>query len=312
MQNLLLDFVSVTEGAALAALPWVGRGKKLEADDAATTAMRKKLNQMAMNAVVVIGEGEMDQAPMLYIGERVGLDCGLELDIAVDPLEGTNLTANGRRNAIAVIAAAPKGSLLHAPDMYMEKISVGPQAAGKIDIDAPLIDNLQILAEAKKMNVSDLKIAVQDRERHREMIEIMREAGAKVQLFDDGDVLYSIAPSLKDSSIDMFLGIGGAPEGVISAVAIKCLGGDMQGRLLLGDEEEYKRCLQMGLSNPRGALTLNQLVSSDDCIFSATGITDSFLLNGIRNKGSYQKITHTMLAYGAKKRLQFVETIHEN
>ncbi|MEW9670903.1 class II fructose-bisphosphatase [Ammoniphilus sp. 3BR4] len=309
MKQLMMDLVGVTEAAALASAPWIGRGIKHEADEAATEAMRSKLNQISMDATIVIGEGELDEAPMLYIGEKVGTGEGLKLDVAVDPLEGTSLVAKGQGNSITVIAVAPKGCLLHAPDMYMEKIAVGPKAAGKIDIDTPLIENMKIVAEANGKAISDLTIAVLDREKNQKYIQVIQEAGAKVQLFSDGDVTYSIATALEGTGIDMFVGIGGAPEGVVSAVALKCLGGDMQGRLLPSNHEEYDRCLQMGLSQVDEALRLEQLISSNQCIFAATGITESILLKGIE-KDSDKQITHSFLAYGNEKRLHFIESVH--
>lgn len=310
MKELLMEFVSLTEAAALASVPWIGRGKKYEADAAATASMRKELNQIQMDAAVVIGEGEMDEAPMLYIGEKVGTGSGPKLDIAVDPLEGTNLLANGQGNSIAVIAAAPKGCLLHAPDMYMEKIAVGPKAAGKIAIEAPLLENMKIVADANAKSISELTVMIQDRDRHRKIINEVHEAGARVLLFSDGDVTCTIAAALEGTGIDMLVGIGGAPEGVVSAVALRCLGGEMQARLLPSDEEEYNRCLQMGLPHPTDPLRMDQLVNSDECIFVATGITDGPLLRGVQSKGMNMKMTHSLLTYGNAGRVHFIESIH--
>lgn len=267
MKELVMDFLSVTETAAIALIPWIGRGKKYEADNDATVAMREKLNRIEMDAVIVIGEGELDEAPMLFIGEKVGTGHGPELDIAVDPLEGTNLLVKGQGNSIAVIASAPKGSLLHAPDMYMEKLAVGPKAAGKIDIEAPLRENMKAVAEANGKSVSDLTVMVQERERHGRIIQEIQEAGARVQLFSDGDVSYTIATAIERMGIDMLVGIGGAPEAVVSAVALKCLGGEIQGRLLPGNQQEYDRCLQMGITDPAEPLRMEQFVRSNECIF---------------------------------------------
>lgn len=311
MKQFMMEFLSVTEAAALASVPWLGRGKKYEADDAATAAMREKLNRISMEGLIVIGEGELDEAPMLYIGEKVGTGLGPKLDIAVDPLEGTNLIANGQGNSIAVIAAAPKGCLLHAPDMYMEKIAVGPKAAGKIDIEAPLVENMRIVADANGKKISELTVMIQDRERHRKMIYEVQEAGGRVILFSDGDVTYTIAVALEGTGIDMLAGIGGAPEGVVSAVALKCLGGELQGRLLPSNDKEYDRCLQMGLSNPTAPLKMNQLISSDECIFVATGISDGFFLKGVRKEGVSKTVTHSILTYGKAGCVHFIESVHQ-
>ncbi|AKG73502.1 class II fructose-bisphosphatase [Salinicoccus halodurans] len=307
MQSLALEFLKVTESAAISAFPWIGRGNKIAADDAATTAMRDALNQVPMEGTIVIGEGEIDEAPMLFIGEKLGRDEIIEVDIAVDPIEGTTPTANGQENAITVIAAAPKGTLLHAPDMYMEKMAVGPKAKGKINVEAPLIDNLKMVAEANGKDISELNVAVQDRPRHAEYIDTIRKSGAKVQLFKDGDVLYAAATCMEHIDIDMFLGVGGAPEGVLSAVAIRALGGELQARLKPRDDGETDRCKKMGIANPEGALTLNHLVCSDEGIFVATGLTDSFLLNGIKcNNGEYK--THSILIDGKENQLRFIES----
>lgn len=307
MQSLLLDFLKVTETAAIATLPLVGSGDKIVADDAATNAMRDTLNEVMMQGTIVIGEGEIDNAPMLYIGETLGRGEGPKVDIAVDPIEGTTPAVNGQNNAITVIAAAPKGTLLHAPDMYMKKLAVGPNARGKIDIDAPLQANLKAVAKANGKMVSELNVLIQDRPRHQDYINTIRESGAKVHLFKDGDVIYATATCIEKLNIDMFLGIGGAPEGVLGAVALKGLGGEMQAKLLPQDNEEFKRCLDMGLSDPEGPLTLNQLVSSNDCIFTATGITENLLLDGIKiDRGKY--VTHSILINGKEQQLRYVES----
>jgi fructose-1,6-bisphosphatase II len=311
MMKLMMDFVGVTEAAALALVPWIGRGKKNEADGVATAAMREKLNQMEMDAVIVIGEGELDEAPMLYIGEKLGTGTGPELDIAVDPLEGTNLIMKGQGNSISVIASARKGCLLHAPDMYLEKLAVGPKAAGKIDIEAPLYDNMKVVAAANGKSVSDLTIMVQDRERHNKIIQEIQNAGARVQLFSDGDVSYTIAPAIESTGIDMLIGIGGAPEAVVSAVALKCLGGEIQGRLLPSNQQEYDRCIQMGIAEPSKPLRMEQFIRTDECIFAATGITEGLFLHGIRMIGNERVVTHSMVTYGGAKKIHFIESVHE-
>ncbi|TBL74627.1 class II fructose-bisphosphatase [Paenibacillus thalictri] len=312
MNHLVLEFLKVTQAAAIASNPWVGRGRKMEADDAATTAMREVLGQIQMDGVVVIGEGELDEAPMLYIGERLGSGQGPQLDIAVDPLEGTNLVAGGMNNSSAVIAIAPRGCLLHAPDMYMEKLAVGRGAAGAIDLEAPLIDNVRSTAAALGKTLGEMTVMVQYRDRHREAIQAIREAGARIRLFDDGDVTCSIASSIEGSGVDLFYGIGGAPEGVISAVAIKCLGGEMQARLLPSGDAEYDRCQAMGLGDPGQRLALGDMVRSDECIFAATGITSGLLLNGIHLQADGSLITHSLVTCGQPHGIHFVRSVHAN
>ncbi|MGO0059589.1 class II fructose-bisphosphatase [Brevibacillus fluminis] len=311
MKQLLLDFVGVTEAAALASVPWIGRGKKLEADGDATAAMRRKLNQMQMDAVIVIGEGELDEAPMLHIGERVGAGNGPALDIAVDPLEGTNLVMKGQGNSIAVIAAAPRGCLLHAPDMYMEKLAVGPKAAGKIDITAPLLDNLHAVAKANGKRIDELTVMVQERERHAQIIQTIQQAGARVQLFGDGDVSYTVATAIEHTGIDMLVGIGGAPEAVVSAAALHSLGGEIQGRLLPSNQEEYDRCLKMGIADPLKPLRQHDFIRSHECLFAATGITDGLLLQGVRLYEQNKQITHSLVTYKSDTPLHFIESVHE-
>ncbi|MFD1848826.1 class II fructose-bisphosphatase [Oceanobacillus bengalensis] len=309
MQSLLLDFLKVTESAAVAAMPWVGSGDKIAADGAATNAMRENLNKMKMDSTIVIGEGEIDEAPMLYIGEKLGAGGSHEVDIAVDPIEGTTPTVNGQGNAITVIAAAPKGTLLHAPDMYMKKMAVGPKAKGKINLDAPIEENLKAVAEANGKAISALTVLIQDRPRHKEYIERIRQMGAKVRLFNDGDVIYATATCIEKLGIDMFFGIGGAPEGVLGAVAVRTLGGEMQAKLLPRNDEEIRRCNEMGISNLESVLSHDQLVSSDDCVFVATGITDNLLIDGIETEYT-NYITHSFLANGKDKQLRYVKSTY--
>lgn len=306
MQSLLFDFLRVTELAAIASKPWVGSGDKISADGAATKAMREQLNNMNMDGTVVIGEGEIDEAPMLYIGEKVGLGT-FAVDIAVDPIEGTTPTVNGQPNAITVIAAAPRGALLHAPDMYMKKIVVGPKAKGVIDIEATLELNISRVADAIGKKIEDLNILIQDRPRHQEYIDKIRNIGANVNLFSDGDVIYAAATCMEDLDIDMFYGIGGAPEGVLGAVASRCLGGEMQAKLMPRNEDEIRRCNEMGIYETEEPLRHQQLVSTDDCIFSATGITSNLFLKGIQCKNEHY-ITHSVLADGKSKQLRYIES----
>lgn len=309
MQSLLLDFLKVTESAAVAAMPWVGSGDKIAADGAATNAMRENLNKMKMHSTIVIGEGEIDEAPMLYIGEKLGLGGKHEVDIAVDPIEGTTPTVNGQGNAITVIAAARKGTLLHAPDMYMKKMAVGPKAKGHINLDAPIEENIKNVAKALGKEIAELNILIQDRPRHKDYINRIRETGAKVSLFNDGDVIYTIATCIESLGVDMFLGIGGAPEGVIGAVATRSLGGEMQAKLLPRNEDEMNRCKEMGIVNLERILMQNDLVGTDDCLLAATGITDSIIIDGIEvNDGSY--VTSSILVNGREKQVRYVKSVY--
>ncbi|SDJ87362.1 class II fructose-bisphosphatase [Natronincola ferrireducens] len=313
-RSLSLELVRVTETAALASASYMGRGDKEGADQAAVDGMRSTFSGLSIKGTVVIGEGELDEAPMLYIGEVVG--CGeegeLEVDIAVDPLEGTNLIAKGLPNAIAVVAIAPKGCLLHAPDTYMKKIAVGPKAKGAVDINAPVKQNLEAVAKALDKNIEDVTVIIQDRDRHADIIREVREAGARIKLFSDGDVAAAMATGFEETGVDIMLGIGGAPEGVIAAVALKCLGGDMQGILHPMSEEEVGRCREMGLSKEdvEKVLTLDDLVSSDDCFFAATGITQGDLLKGVLYLGNNQAQTHSVVMRGETGTIRFVEAIH--
>ncbi len=309
-RELAMEIVRVTEVAAIAAARWMGRGKKEEADQAATSAMRAMFDSIDMDGTVVIGEGEMDEAPMLYIGEKLGQASSPKVDVAVDPLEGTNMVAKGYSNAMAVLAIADRGGLLHAPDMYMEKIAVGPKAAGKIHIDDPIDHTLKIVAEANSKKISDLTVMILERQRHQQIIEAVRRAGARVRLFGDGDVGAAIATGLDETGIDLFVGTGGAPEGVIAAVALKCLGGEMQARLVPKDDEEYRRCVEMGLKDPRQILYMEDLVKSDDAIFAATGVTDGELLKGVRFLSNERVETNTIVMRAKTKTMRFIKAIH--
>ncbi len=308
-RELALEFARVTEAAALAAARWVGKGDKEAADDAAVTAMRVMFDTVSVDGIVVIGEGEMDEAPMLYIGERVGIGVPPLVDIAVDPLEGTNIVAKGLTGAIAVLAAAPRGSLLHAPDIYMDKIAVGPECKGRVHLEAPVRENVREVAKALDKLVSEVTVVVLDRPRHQAIIDELRSAGARIKLITDGDISPGVAAAYDDSGVDMLMGIGGAPEGVITAAALKCMGGDFQARLCPEDEYESQRCRDMGISNIKKVFTLDELVRSDDCIFAATGITDSFLLKGVR----YYKrrgITQTLIMRASSGTIRHIEAHH--
>lgn len=308
-RSLTLELVRVTEAAALASARWMGLGKKAEADDAATNAMRKEFEKVPMDGIVVIGEGEMDEAPMLYIGEKLGQGIPPMVDVAVDPLEGTNIVAKGTWNAISVIAIADHGNLLHAPDMYMQKIAVGPQAVGKVDINAPIADNLKAVAQAVGKDMSDLVAIVLDRDRHEQIIHEIRMAGARIKLIPDGDVAAAINTCFPETGVDILFGSGGAPEGVLAAVALKCLGGEIQGRLLPQNEVEIERCKQMGITDLQQVLYMNDLVKGDDAIFAATGVTDGELLRGVRFQGT-RATTHSVVMRAKTGTVRFIEGNH--
>lgn len=308
-RSLTMELVRVTEAAALASAKWMGLGKKDEADDAATTAMRDVFDTIPMKGTVVIGEGEMDEAPMLYIGEKLGNGYGPRVDVAVDPLEGTNIVALGGWNALAVIAIADHGCLLHAPDMYMEKIAVGPEAVGKIDINASVLENITAVAEAKGKSINEVVATVLNRERHAKLIEEIRATGARIKLINDGDVAGAINTAFDHTGVDILFGSGGAPEGVLSAVALKCLGGELQGKLLPQDEEEVKRCRKMGIEDPHRVLYMDDLVKGDDAIFAATGVTDGELLRGVQYKGN-AGTTHSIVMRAKSGTVRFIDGRH--
>lgn len=307
-RELALEFVRVTEAAAIACGRLMGRGDKMGADAAAVDAMRKAFDDVSISGTVVIGEGEMDEAPMLYIGEKVGAG-GQWVDIAVDPLEGTNLVAKGLNGSIAVMAIAPSGCLLHAPDMYMEKIAVGPRARGKIDITASVTENIQNVAQAMNRDASELTIVILDRERHEAMIKEARATGARIKLITDGDVAPIVSAGIEGSGIHLVMGIGGAPEGVIAAAAIKCLGGDMQARLWPENEEDVKRALKMGITDVTKVLKLEDLVKGDDVMFTATAVTDSDMLRGIQYFAEGARTNSISMRYKTGT-VRFVDTIH--
>ena len=309
-RELAIELVRVTEAAALASAPWMGKGDKNGADGAAVDAMRSVFDTVNIDGVVVIGEGEMDEAPMLYIGEKVGMGMGHpKLDIAVDPLEGTNLVAKGLTGSIAVLAVAESGCLLHAPDMYMDKICVGPKAKGTINLDATVTENLNNVAKALNKSVNDLTVVILDRERHAKIIKEVREAGARIKLITDGDVSPAVAAATEGSGVDIMMGIGGAPEGVLAAAALRCLGGDMQARLVPENESEIERAKGMGLKNPLQLLTLDDLVCGDDVIFAATGITDATPLKGVLYEGNSAK-TYSVVMRAKTGTIRFVEAVH--
>ena len=284
----MLEIARVTEAAAIAAARLRGRGNEKAADKAAVDAMRRELANLSIRGTVVIGEGEMDEAPMLYIGEKVGNGEGPEVDIAVDPLEGTTICAKAMPNALAVLAISERGGLLHAPDMYMNKIAIGPgYHEGIVDLDAPTVDNLRALAKAKGVPISEITACILDRPRHVELIKAVRDAGAAVQLIPDGDiagVIWTTDPA--ETGIDIYMGSGGAPEGVLAAAALRCIGGQIQGRLVAQQDEERERAFKMGIKDINRKFRLEDMASAD-VIFSATGITDGSLLDGVRFRGDF-------------------------
>jgi len=307
-RNLALELVRVTEAAALAASRWIGRGQKNEADGAAVEAMRKAFDTVAIDGTVVIGEGEMDEAPMLYIGERLGHG-GPAMDIAVDPLEGTTLTAKGGPNAIATVAMAEKGGFLHAPDIYMDKIAVGGELPdGVIDLDAPVGENLRNVARAKQCDISDIVACILDRDRHNEIIAKCREAGARIMLISDGDVAGVIATAMPESYVDIYLGSGGAPEGVLAAAALRCIGGQMQGRLLYENDAQIERARSMGVSDPKHKYTITEMAKGD-VMFAATGVTPGAMLRGVRRFG-HGATTHSIVMRSKSGTVRYVEAHH--
>ncbi len=308
-RELAMEFVRVTEAAALASARWWGRGDKNAADDAAVQAMRAMFDTVNIDGTIVIGEGEMDEAPMLYIGEKVGAGGNVQVDIAVDPLEGTNLIAKGLTGAIAVLAAAPKGCLLHAPDMYMEKIAAGRGTKGKINLDASVTENVKAVASCLNKGISDVTVVVLDRPRHKHIIDELREIGARIKLITDGDVSPAVATAIPGSGVDMVMGIGGAPEGVLAAAALRCLDGEFQGRLWPEDEKEAERAREMGIADLKKVLTIDDLVKGNDVIFTATGITDGEFLKGVRYYGD-TVTTHTVVMRGATGTVRFIDAKH--
>lgn len=313
-RNLALELVRVTEAAALVSSKFMGRGDKNGADGAAVEAMRRAFESIKINGEVVIGEGELDEAPMLYIGEKVGLqtdDCK-EVDIAVDPLEGTTLIAKGLPNAISVIAMGAKGSLLNAPDTYMKKIIVGPKAKGSIDLNKTVEENILSVAKALGKKTSEMTIITQDRERHDYIVKAARSLGARIKVFSDGDVAAGIATCFEETGIDMLMGIGGGPEGVITAAAVKCMGGDMQGQIYPLSEQEINRCHEMGFSDEdiEKILSIDDLAKGEDLFFAATGITQGDLLKGVVTIGNNKATTQSVVMRGKTGTIRFVDAVH--
>lgn len=307
-RTLSLEFARVVEAAALRSGRLLGRGQKDAADGLAVDAMRQAFDSVRISGTVVIGEGEIDEAPMLYIGEHVGAG-GPEVDIAVDPIEGTNLIAKGQNGAIAVMAIAEKGGLLHAPDMYMEKLCVGPRGAGAIDITKSLTENIKNVAAKMNRNVDEITLVMLDRERHHGLMKEARDLGARIMLISDGDVNPAMECCIEGSGVHMVVGTGGAPEGVLAAAALKCVGGDMQARLKPETEEEIRRCHKMGITDVNQVLTLDDLVRTDDVIFAATAITRGNLLNAIQYFPGGAR-THTIVMRSKTGTVRFLDTVH--
>lgn len=310
-RNLALEFVRVTEAAALASAKWMGRGDEKAADQAAVDAMRKAFDSVGINGTVVIGEGERDEAPMLFIGEKVGFrkDDSPEIDIALDPLEGTTICATGGVGAISVIACANKGGFLHAPDTYMEKIAAGPAAKGVIDLDATARENIHRVAEANKKPVGDITVVILDRPRHADLIAEVRKTGARIHLIGDGDVSAAVAAGWANSGIDLLMGIGGAPEGVISAAAMRCMGGDFQGRLVFRNEDEKQRAHKMGVRD-LGKKYLLEDLASGHVVFCATGITDGPLLKGVKVLAGGRAQTQSIVMRSQTGTIRNIEAFH--
>ena len=304
-----LELVRITEAGAIAAAHWMGHGDNKRADQAAVEAIRKAMDQVSFNGTIVIGEGERDEAPMLYIGEKVGRGEGPEIHIAVDPLEGTNLVAQGRANATAVIAVSEPGGLLHAPDTYMEKLIVGRPARGKVDLDRPVAENLKIIADSLNREVEDLTIVILARDRHAKLIADVRAAGARIKLIDDGDLTAAISVGIAGTALHAVMGTGGAPEGVLAAAALRCLGGEIVARLRFRSDEERERAKKMGVTDERRIYRTEDLASGKDLRFIATGVTDGELLQGVRffNKGVR---THSVLLDSSMGKLRLIDSTH--
>jgi fructose-1,6-bisphosphatase II len=314
-EQLSLEFLRVVENAAIAAARTMGFGDGHKADEAAVEAMRKTMDQVEMDGTIVIGEGERDEAPMLYIGEKVGLATHApkslfpSVDIAVDPLEGTNLCATGAPNAIAVLAVSERGGLLHAPDLYMEKIIVGPSCKGAVDLDAPVTDNLKAVAKRLDRDVEDLVVIVLDRPRHEKLIADIRAAGARIRLIGDGDLSAGISAAVIGTGVHMVLGTGGAPEGVLTAAALRCLNGQILARLVVSKPEHHQRLEKMGVKDPKRTYDTADLAPGKKLIFACSGVTDGNLLKGVRFFGDGVR-TSSMILTLDERQVRFIESVH--
>lgn len=309
-RELALELVRVTETAALASARWMGKGDKHRADEAAVRAMRDMFDTVSVKGTVVIGEGEMDNAPMLYIGEKVGNGKGTEVDIAVDPLEGTELVAKGMGNALSVIAVADRGQILNAPDIYMEKLACGPALKGKLSLEEPLDVTLHKAADILGKSIENLTVAILDRKRHAHQMEILRTCGVRIKCLTAGDVAGAIAPSFPETGVDLYVGSGGAPEGVLAAAALRCLGGELLGRLMPEDDEQLERCYRMGIKDPRRVLTLEDMIGDGDVIFAATGITRGDFLEGVRFLADRYAETDSIVMRAKTRTIRYIRTRH--
>lgn len=314
--KLSLEFLRVVEQAAIASAHTMGLGDRHKADAVAVEAMRREMDSVGMDGTIVIGEGERDEAPMLFIGEKVGLaakhkDSYPAVDIAVDPLEGTNLCATGEPNAITVLAASEKGGLLHAPDLYMEKIIVGPTCRGAVELDAPVKDNLKAIARRLDRLVEDLVVIVLDRPRHEKLISEIRSAGARIRLIGDGDLSAGIAAAVIGSGVHAVMGTGGAPEGVLTAAALKCLNGEIIARLVVSKSEQQERLAQMGVSDPKRIYKTDELAPGRQIIFACTGVTEGNLLRGVRFFGEGVR-THSLVLTYDNRQVRFIDSVHLN
>ena len=314
-EHLSLDFLRVVENAAIAAARTMGFGDRHKADEVAVEAMRTTMDEVEMDGTIVIGEGERDEAPMLYIGEKVGLHNRAPralfpvVDIAVDPLEGTNLCATGAPNAIAVLAASEKGGLLHAPDLYMEKIIVGPACKGAVELDAPVADNLRSVAKRLDRDVEDLVVIVLDRPRHEQLINDIREAGARIRLIGDGDLSAGISAAVVGTGVHMVMGTGGAPEGVLTAAALRCLNGQILARLVVAKPEHQERLEKMGVNDPKRLYDTEDLAPGKKIIFACTGVTDGNLLKGVRFFGDGVRTSSMILTFD-ERQVRFIDSVH--
>ena len=311
IESLSREFLRVAESAAVACARTMGQGERRHSDHVAVEAMRKEMDLLPMRGTVVIGEGERDEAPMLYIGEKLGRGNAddVEVDIAVDPLEGTNLCATGASNALAVLAASEHGGLLHAPDIYMEKLVVGPSSRDVVDLDAPVRFNLRAIAQSLGRRVEDLVVIVLERPRHEKLIAEIRDTGARIRLIGDGDLSAGISAAVVGSGVHAVMGIGGAPEGVITAAAMRCLGGEIYARLVVDKPEHEKRCEQMGIKDPKRIYRSADLASGQNIVFAATGVTDGTLMKGVRFFGDGIRTT-SLVMQTHPHRIRFIDSIH--
>ena len=308
-RTLALDMVKVTEAAAIAAARHMGEGNTEQADAAAVRAMQASMAELAIHGRIVIGAGKRDEAPMLYVGEEVGGGDGFAVDVAVDPVDGPNIVAKGLPNAIAIVAVTEKGGILHAPDVYMEKLIVPPQAAGKVDLRWPAERNLGVLAEALGRRISDITVVILDRPRHADLIAEVRKAGARIKLISDGDVAPAISAAVSGPGVQAVMGIGGAPEGVLTAAALRCLGGEIQGRFWYRNDAERQQAKEMGISDPDRIYRTEDLVRGKSLVFAATGITDGELFRGVRLFGGGVR-THSLVMTASGRQIRFVDAIH--